>query len=169
MENLTPKQNEIISNLVNEFAKINDHAIGSADNIFAHLCDEVEKDEIRIREIGASNIAIREAMNLQMAEDNKKYGDMLREIGLELLPYKDHDNYFQIRHQNGSCIGNGYHDGNALVWKYEMRSDYETILGRSYLKLKGFKVYFNGCYFNDVNEVFDMYIFKKHLKTLLAK
>jgi hypothetical protein len=169
MENLTQNQNQIISNLVKEFVKINDHSIGSADNVFAYLCDEVEKDEIRIREIGASNIAIREAMNLQMQEDNKKYGDMLREIGLELLPYKDHDNYFQIRHQNGRCVDNGYHDGNALIWKYEMRSDYETILGNQYLKLKGFKVYFNGSYFSDLSEVFNEYTFKRDLKTLLTK
>lgn len=169
MENLTQNQNQIISNLVKEFVKINDQSITSADNIFAHLCDEVKKDKILIQEIKASNEAIQRAMNLQIELDEKKYGDMLYELGLELLPYKDHDNYFQIRHQNGSIVGNGYHDGNALVWKYEMRSDYETILGKSYLKLKGFKVYFNGSYFPDLSEVFNEYTFKRDLKTLLAK
>jgi hypothetical protein len=169
MENLTQNQNQIISNLVKEFAKINDHSIGSADNIFAHLCDEVNKDEIRIREIGASNIAIREAMNLQIADDNKKYGDMLREIGLEILPYKEWDNFFQIRHQNGSCVGNGYYDGNALYWGYEIHTEYQTILGSSYLKLKCFKVVYRGATYNNVSEVFDEYTFKRDLKTLLSK
>lgn len=168
MENLTQSQNEIIAKLTKEFAKINDHSIGSADNVFAYLCDEVAKDKVRIQELFASNEAILDAFNLQIETDIKKYGDMLHEIGLEILPYKYGDNYFQIRHQNGSCVNDGYSE-NAIRWSYDIHSEYETILGKDYKKLKCFEICYRGRYYTTLSEVFDEYTFKRDLKTLLTK
>lgn len=168
MENLTQSQNEIIAKLTKEFAKINEQSVGSADNVFAYLCDEVTKDEIRIKEISASNEAILDAYNLQIKTDVKKYGDMLREIGLEIMPFGNRDNYFQIIHQNGSFVKDGYRE-NAIKWSYGISRQFETILGKDYEKIKGFEICYKSTYYKDLTEVFNEYTFQRDLKILLTK
>lgn len=169
MENLTPKQNEIISNLVNEFTKINEsNNVTPSSNPLLNIANDFDTAK-RKEVIDRASI---EARNKVAIADNRERCDedadeiqcLLNELDKGLFVKVEHshrNSYIYI--QSEKCRG--------LVIRYEL-----PILGQEtykYLdnieKLGGTTIIFNGYVWHDYLEIIQDDEFRTEFTKLLNR
>jgi hypothetical protein len=172
MKNLTAKQNEIISNLVTEFARINEKTKISSDNIFAGFCEDVANDKARIEELKSLGVANEMAVYEQMYKDFDKYGKMLKEIGLELYELGFDERVFRIQTADGMYLND--RDGRTeLQFEYIFTHKCECIFDEKITYVDGYYINMNmntaSWSFGDIEAMFADGSVKRYIKKLIAQ
>jgi hypothetical protein len=169
MEKLTTKQNEIISNLVTEFTKINEaHRPATSSNPLLNIAnayDSVKNKEVIDRaSIEARNKGAREDNRERCEDDANDLQCLLNELDKGLFVKVEHSNphsyiYIQSERWTGPVI------------KYEL----PTLSRESYKYLENIDVLgstiimFDGYAFHDIIEVMTDNDFKEDFEKLLNK
>jgi hypothetical protein len=171
MENLTQKQNEIISNLVTEFARINEKTKISSDNIFAGFCEDVANDKARIEELKALGVANEMAVYEQIYNDFNKFGHMLKEIGLELYELGFDERVFRIQTAEGMYLKDR-NGRTELQFTYKFKWNYKYILDEKIEYIDGYyiNIHLNDTTwsFRDIDSMFADGSVKRYIKKLIA-
>ena len=172
MINLTKNQNQIISNLVTEFARINEKTKISSDNIFAGFCEDVANDKARIEELKALGVANEMAVYEQMYKDFYKYGNMLKEIGLELYELGFDERVFRIQTADGMYLKDST-GRTELQFEYifKHKSEYIfdekiTYVGEYYINMHMNTASWS---FGDIEAMFADGSVKRYIKKLIAQ
>jgi hypothetical protein len=177
MTNLTEKQQLIIESLVAEFTNINESFVKTSGNIFAHLCDDVDNDKKRIKELEALDVLGKTKIAQQIHDDFDKYNGMFDEVGIELKRVYEHDNIndWELVTKRKDKYGMGYHvrdyqGYNPLKWSYRSNNSEYKILGKYISCVDGHHVESYLAYgkkYKTVEDFFEIPIFKEYLKQLI--
>lgn len=172
MINLTKNQNQIISNLVSEFEKINEKTKISSDNIFAGFCEDVANDKARIEELKSLSKANEMAVYEQMYKDFDKYGKMLKEIGLELYELGFDERVFRIQTAEGMYLTDSI-GHTELQWEYIFKHNSEYIFDEKITYVDGYyiKMHMNSARwsFDNIEAMFADGSVKRYIKKLIAQ
>ncbi len=169
MKNLTPKQNEIISNLVNEFTKINEvHKVETSSNPLLNIANAYDsaknKEMLDRASIEARNKASREANRGRCEEDADDLQCLLNELNKGLFVRVEHSNPHSYL-----CIQSEQWRGPLI--KYEL----PTLSRETYNYLENIDVLgstvmmFDGYAFQDIVEVMNDEDFKSKFIELLNR
>lgn len=169
MKNLTTKQNEIISNLVTEFTKINEsHQPATSSNPLLNIAnayDSVKNKEVIDRaSIEARNKGAREENRGRCEEDADDLQCLLNELDKGLFVKVEHSNphsyiYIQSKHWTGPVIKYELPTLSRETYNYLENID---VLGRTVMM-------FDGYAFHDIVEVMNDEDFKSKFIELLNR
>lgn len=166
MENLTPKQNEIIKSITEQFAKLNRVNVNTSNPLLAiaNICDLERKNEVMDRNIiQAQNDAVREA-NKHLANLDANYLQwLIDEVGNGLsLEVTHHENFSTIKIKKGDW-------GMSPIY-YKLKKDeirYKYI--NSIESVGDPKITFNDIEYYDIDEIINSGDFSNMFSKLLNR
>ena len=182
MQNLTTKQQTIIANITNEFARINEEKNnrpkGSLFDIDSLLCQKESDIEDR-QQIEVNNLLYEEMLKSAMQDDMKKLNDDLNEYGLAAyipINWKIDGNSFvidTIKRRDNS----GYNSSNSIDLRYRLEYAWISFESKISPISKYSEKYKIGCYvtsnterfYNSINEFAKDTIVIDKIKQLLNK
>lgn len=168
MINLTKNQNQIISNLVAEFAKINQVQRNDSNNPLLGYANELDKKKVEEMQnfnlIEAQNNALSKALKEKMYSDADYLQGLINEVGKGLrieTEFNYNSGYISIRTDNLRMPSVFYKIGvDEFVRNTYIESIYK--LGKS-------KITFEGEEYYDINEVINSGDFSKEFTKLLNR
>lgn len=182
MQNLTEKQETIIANIMNEFAKINEEKNNRPKGSLFDIDDFLYQKESDIedrQQIEVNNLLCEEILNSAMQDDMKKLNDDLNEYGLAAyipINWKIDGNSFiidTIKRRDNS----GYNSDNSIALRYRLEYSWISFKSRISSIEKKSEKYKIGCYvtpnterfYNSINEFAKDTIVIEKIKILLNK